>query len=107
MKKTCTIFERRTGTSPEQISSRLGKQVGFSLIELLVVIIIVLIVAASAVPTVLTSVRMAHLRGASSDYAGLLEQARIYSIRDNRVIQPTFFPRLEALRWALPTLTCS
>src|SRR5579862_443142 len=59
-------------------------QTGFSMIELAVVIIIFLIVAAAAVPTVMTSVRMARLRGASSDYAGLLEVARIYAVRDNR-----------------------
>lgn len=47
-------------------------------------VIIVLIVAAAALPTLVTSLRMAHLRGAASDYAGLLEQDRIYSIRDNR-----------------------
>ncbi len=47
-------------------------------------VIIVLIVAASALPTLVTSLRNAHLRGAASDYSGLLEQDRIYSIRDNR-----------------------
>lgn len=52
--------------------------------ELSVVVIITLIVSAWAVPSALTSIRMAHLRGAASDYAGLLEQARIYAIRDNR-----------------------
>ena len=57
---------------------------GFSLVELCVVVIIAFIIAATAVPTLLTSLRTAHLRGAASDYAGLLEQARISSIRDNR-----------------------
>jgi Tfp pilus assembly protein FimT len=61
-----------------------AEQAGFSIVELAVVVIIVLIVVAGALPTVLTSLRMARLRGASSDYSGLLEQARIYSIRDNR-----------------------
>ncbi len=57
---------------------------GFTLVELLVVIIIVFIIAASAIPSILTSMRMARLRGAASDFAGLLEQTRIYAIRDNR-----------------------
>jgi prepilin-type N-terminal cleavage/methylation domain-containing protein len=59
-------------------------QAGFSLIELLVVVIIVLITVAAAVPSVLSALRMSHLRGAASDYAGLLEVARSYAIRDNR-----------------------
>jgi prepilin-type N-terminal cleavage/methylation domain-containing protein len=67
-----------------RINRRLAQRNGFTIVELAVVVIIVLIVAASAVPTLLTSLRMAHLRGAASDYAGLLEQARIYAIRDNR-----------------------
>lgn len=52
--------------------------------ELLIVVIIVLIAVAAAVPTVLSALRMGHLRGAASDYAGLLEVARSYAIRDNR-----------------------
>ena len=59
-------------------------EAGFSMIEILVVVVIFLIVAAVSIPSVLSSVRMAHLRGAASDYAGLLEQARSYAIRDNR-----------------------
>lgn len=67
-----------------RINRRLAQRNGFTIVELAVVVIIVLIVAASAVPTLLTSLRMAHLRGAASDYSALLEQDRIYSIRDNR-----------------------
>jgi type II secretory pathway pseudopilin PulG len=50
----------------------------------MVVVIIVMIVAASAVPSILSTMRMARLRGAASDLAGLFEQARINAIRDNR-----------------------
>ena len=57
---------------------------GFSLIELVVVLVIVLTVAGFAIPAVSSALRQAHLRGAASDYAGLLEEARIYAIRDNR-----------------------
>ncbi|HET6145753.1 MAG TPA: prepilin-type N-terminal cleavage/methylation domain-containing protein [Candidatus Acidoferrales bacterium] len=59
-------------------------QAGFSMIELLLVVIIVLIAVAAAVPSVLSALRMGHLRGAASDYAGLLEVARSYAVRDNR-----------------------
>jgi prepilin-type N-terminal cleavage/methylation domain-containing protein len=75
---------QRAISEATQINRRLAERNGFTIVELAVVVIIVLIVAASAVPTLLTSLRMAHLRGAASDYSGLLEQARIYSIRDNR-----------------------
>jgi prepilin-type N-terminal cleavage/methylation domain-containing protein len=75
---------QRAISEATRINRRLAKRNGFTIVELAVVVIIVLIVAASAVPTLLTSLRMAHLRGAASDYSGLLEQARIYSIRDNR-----------------------
>jgi type II secretory pathway pseudopilin PulG len=61
-----------------------GRQTGFSVMELLLVVIIVLIALAMAIPSVLSALRMGHLRGAASDYAGLLEVARSYSIKDNR-----------------------
>jgi type II secretory pathway pseudopilin PulG len=79
-----TIRGQRGNPNSGQINRRLAEQSGFSIVELAVGVIIILIIAAMAVPTVLTSVQTAHLRGAASDYAGLLEQARIYSIRDNR-----------------------
>jgi prepilin-type N-terminal cleavage/methylation domain-containing protein len=61
-----------------------SEQSGFSLVELLVVVIIVLTVAGFGIPAMTSSMRQARLRGAASDYAGLLELARTYSIRDNR-----------------------
>lgn len=63
---------------------RCHEQNGFSLPELLIVVIIVLIVAGTAIPKIISAVYTAHLRGAATDYAGLLEQARILAIRDNR-----------------------
>jgi Tfp pilus assembly protein FimT len=66
------------------INYRGGRQTGFSVMELLLVVIIVLIAVAAAIPSVLSSLRMGHLRGAASDYAGLLEEARSFAIRDNR-----------------------
>jgi prepilin-type N-terminal cleavage/methylation domain-containing protein len=78
------IRGQRANPDMVQINRRFSEQGGYSLVELLVVVIITLLVAAWAIPSALTSIRMAHLRGAASDYSGLLEQARIYSIRDNR-----------------------
>jgi type II secretory pathway pseudopilin PulG len=61
-----------------------SEQTGFSLVGILLVVIISLILAAIAIPTLSTANRLALLRGAASDYSGLLEQARIYAIRDNK-----------------------
>jgi len=84
MTKYSQIRPQRSSSNAGQLSRRFAKQAGFSLIELSIVVIITLLASAWAIPSALTSIRMAHLRGAASDYAGLLEQARIYSIRDNR-----------------------
>ena len=50
----------------------------------MVMVIIVLIIAGAAIPKLQTAVRVAKFRGAVSDFSGLLQTARIYSIRDNR-----------------------
>src|ERR1700722_13551537 len=60
-----------------------GAERGFSVIELSFVTIIILIISATAIPSMISSMRLAHLRGAASDLSGLYEQARIYAIRDN------------------------
>jgi Tfp pilus assembly protein FimT len=60
-----------------------GQQGGVSVIELLIATVIILVLASFAIPGMISSVRMAHLRGAASDMTGLYEQARIYAIRDN------------------------
>lgn len=84
MSSSRTIRDPRASSKTGQRCRRLAEQAGFSLVELSVVVVISLIIAAAAVPSLTTSLRMAHLRGAASDYAGLLEQARNDSIRDNR-----------------------
>lgn len=66
------------------LCDRRYEQNGFSLMELLLVVIIVLIVAGTAIPKLMSALDTAHLRGAATDLASLLEQARIYAIRDNR-----------------------
>jgi prepilin-type N-terminal cleavage/methylation domain-containing protein len=75
---------RDTSTKAAMNYRHRSRECGFSLIEIVVVLIISLILAAMAIPGILSSMRGARIRGAASDYAGLLEQARIYSIRDNR-----------------------
>ena len=79
-----TIRGQRASPDTVQMNSHFAGQAGFSLVELLVVVIITLIIASFAIPGMISSLRQSRLRGAASDYAVLLEQARIYAIRDNR-----------------------
>lgn len=58
-------------------------QSGFTMIELMVVVVIILILGGYAVPNVLNFIHMARLRGSASDYASLLQVARIRSVQDN------------------------
>jgi type II secretory pathway pseudopilin PulG len=76
---------------PRGGSSQSGKnrpthnsEAGFYLIELVMVAIIVLIISAMAIPAITTSMRNARMRGATNDLTGIYEQARTFSIRDNR-----------------------
>jgi prepilin-type N-terminal cleavage/methylation domain-containing protein len=62
---------------------RYARQKGMTLIEISIVSILSLILAAMAIPSIVSAIRMAHLRGAASDYSGLLQQTRIYAVRDN------------------------
>jgi prepilin-type N-terminal cleavage/methylation domain-containing protein len=61
-----------------------NKTHGFSLLELVIAASIMLIVAAFAVPTFLTSMKTARLRGSEADYAGLLQLARTRAVNDDR-----------------------
>jgi prepilin-type N-terminal cleavage/methylation domain-containing protein len=60
------------------------KERGFSLIELVVVMGVILVVAGMAVPNFLNAVRSAHLKGTVSDFAGLVQSARIKAVDDDR-----------------------
>lgn len=57
---------------------------GFSLLELMIVVAIMLVVAAYAIPTWMTSFKLARIRGAQTAYAGLLQLARTRAINDDR-----------------------
>lgn len=80
----CNPFKNHDTSSPAGHAPTHGKFDGFSVVELMVAVIMILILIGAGVPKMLSALRQAHLRGAASDYATLLEQARIYAIRDNR-----------------------
>jgi prepilin-type N-terminal cleavage/methylation domain-containing protein len=61
-----------------------GGSAGFSILELVVVIAILALVAAIAVPNLITAVHASRLRGAASDFAALLQQARMRAVQDDR-----------------------
>lgn len=56
---------------------------GFTLLELMMVVLIVIIVAGVSVPKFLSFIYSARLHGAGSDFAGLLQQARIRAVQDD------------------------
>jgi prepilin-type N-terminal cleavage/methylation domain-containing protein len=64
--------------------SRLSTERGFTLIELLGAITVILIVTSMAIPNFMTAVRSAHLKGVVSDFAGLVQSARIKAVDDDR-----------------------
>src|SRR4029077_6589962 len=56
---------------------------GFSLLELMIVLAIIMVVMGFAIPLWLTGTRTAKLRGAESDYASLLQMARMRAATDD------------------------
>jgi type II secretory pathway pseudopilin PulG len=57
---------------------------GFSLLELMIVVAITFVLLVFAIPVALRSVRTGRLRGASSDYASMLQAARTRAVQDDR-----------------------
>jgi prepilin-type N-terminal cleavage/methylation domain-containing protein len=57
---------------------------GFSLLELLIVVAILTLLAGLTVPNLMRAVHTSRLRGAGTDLAGLLQQARMRAIQDDR-----------------------
>lgn len=64
--------------------NRVSKERGFTLIELVVVLAVSLIVAGMAIPNFVNAVRSARLKGSVSNFAGLLQSARIRAVDDDR-----------------------
>lgn len=60
-----------------------NRQGGFSLIELMLVATVMSVLMAFAVPNVMTGVANMRLRGAASDFSGLVQQARIKAVQTN------------------------
>jgi prepilin-type N-terminal cleavage/methylation domain-containing protein len=67
------------------ITGKHTKQSGYSLIEMSLVVTVVLILAALTIPTAATMMANIKLRGAASDFAGLVQQARITAVKKNAV----------------------
>jgi Tfp pilus assembly protein FimT len=62
-----------------------ARQSGHSLVELMLAVIVVMILAAIVIPNVSTTMANIRLRGAASDFAGLLQQARTIAVKKNAV----------------------
>ena len=63
---------------------------GFSLIEVLVVVLLIAVVTGIAVPKFLTLLHQVRLQGAASDFAGLLQQARMRAVQDDNYYSTYF-----------------
>jgi prepilin-type N-terminal cleavage/methylation domain-containing protein len=60
------------------------REVGFSLVELLITVVIMLILAGILIPNIMNFIHIAKLRGAATDYASLLQAGRLRSVQDDR-----------------------
>ena len=61
-----------------------GVSRGFSLLELLIVVAILMILAGLCVPSLMGVVHRSKLRSAGTDFSGLLQQARMRAVQDDR-----------------------
>jgi Tfp pilus assembly protein FimT len=70
--------------------SKAAIQSGHSLVELSIVVTVVLILGALAIPNVASGLANIRLRGAASNYSGLIQQARITAVKRNAVCTVRF-----------------
>ena len=74
----------------EMKPSKQVRQNGHSLVELLIAVVIVMILGAITIPNVATAIANIKLRGAASDFTGLVQQARITAVQKNTVYTVRF-----------------
>jgi len=67
------------------------RQVGFTMIELMVVLVIMLIVAGIAIPNIMSAIHITKLRDAGSDVSSVSQAARIRAVQDNRFYSVRLF----------------
>jgi Tfp pilus assembly protein FimT len=72
----------RGGVMKTQRSEHTG-QSGHSLVELSIAVVVVMILGAIAIPNFNTAIANIKLRGAASDFAGLVQQARLTAVKKN------------------------
>lgn len=79
----CICRQLRYARRP-QAAKKPCEPTGFSLLELLVTLGILLVVIAIAIPQMQQLIRTVRLRGAGTDYANLLQNARIRAVKDGK-----------------------
>lgn len=76
----------RCSACPCQVMAQMRKkrQVGFSVMELLIVIAVGLVLMALAMPEIFNALKNNRLRQAGTDYANLLQTARMRAVQDDQ-----------------------
>jgi prepilin-type N-terminal cleavage/methylation domain-containing protein len=70
-------------SSPNSVCVRPSRQLGFSLVELLLSLVVLLIITTLAVPVVVRSLQSYQLNSAASQLSGMLKLAKFEAIRQN------------------------
>lgn len=77
-------MKKRSSPRDESPRRRERRQAGFSLVELMIVVTIVLITSAIAVTNYIRQRHVSLLRGACTDFAGLIQTERIRAVQDGK-----------------------
>lgn len=64
-------------------ATRIHRQAGFSLVELLIVAAVMLVVGAMAAPSFFNAIDTYKMRSSAMDMAGLVQRARLRAVKDN------------------------
>ena len=73
-----------------KLSSRSAANRGFSLVELLIVVSILLVISAFATPYMVNIIANIRLRGGMTSLAGIFQDSRSFSIKQNRLMSTHF-----------------